>query len=83
MRGEPKRLTVIASYEEGSSGDLSFTFTGLPEGRPAFPAIQYKEGRGPPEVTRNPELIAPKQQDPLMVVEGSPQKEGEKTPPGR
>ena len=124
VRGQPKRLTVIASYEEGFSGDLSFTFTGLPEGVQAFPAIQYNEGRGPLEVTQNPEIIAPKQEKativvlaspearltsepvmvqlycrpmvngtlgpnlpvqevPLMVVEGSPQKEGEKPQAGR
>jgi len=124
VRGKPKKLMVIASYEEGFSGDLSFAFTGLPDGVQAFPAIQYEEEEKPLETTENPEIIAPKrekativvlaspearltsepvmvqlycrpmvngtlgpnlpvQEVPLMVVEGSPQKEGEKPQAGR
>ena len=123
VRREPKKLIVIASYEEGFTGDLSFFFTGLPEGVQAFPAVHFNEGRAPLEVTQNPDIIAAKEQRtaivllasaetaltseprtvqlrcqaiangklganllvreiPLMVVEGSAQREGEKAQPG-
>jgi hypothetical protein len=45
VRNAPKKLILVASYEEGFTGDLSFTFTGLPEGVHAFPAVQFNEGR--------------------------------------
>ena len=41
--GEPKKLILVASYEEGFAGDLSFAFSGLPEGVQAFPAVQFYE----------------------------------------
>ena len=44
-RNAPKKLVLVASYEEGFTGDLSFTFTGLPQGVHAFPAVQFNEGR--------------------------------------
>ena len=119
-----KKLILVASYEEGFAGDLSFAFTGLPEGVQAFPAVQSYEERAPLEVTQNPEIVAPKQKKtaiiilaspdapltseprivqlhcqaiangqlgpnllvreiPLMVVEGSTQKEGEKPQSGK
>ena len=123
VRREPKKLILVASYEEGFTGDLSFFFTGLPEGVQAFPAVHFNEGRAPLEVTQSPDIIAAKEQRtaivllasaetaltseprtvqlrcqaiangklganllvreiPLMVVEGSAQKEGEKPQPG-
>jgi hypothetical protein len=75
VRGHLKRLTVIASYEEGFSGDLSFTFSGLPAGVQSFPAIQYSETKGPLEVTQNPEIIAPKQQKATTVLLANPEAE--------
>ena len=72
-RGEPKRLTITASYEEGFTGDLSFTFTGLPEGVQAFPAVQFNDGRAPLEVTVNPDVIAPKPQKTTIVLLASPE----------
>ena len=123
-QGMAKKLILVASYEEGFAGDLSFAFTGLPEGVQAFPAVQSYEERAPLEVTQNPEIVAPKQKKtvivilagreapvtsepklvqlhcqaivngqlgpnllvreiPLMVVEGSAQKEGEKSQTGK
>jgi len=67
-RNAPKKLILVASYEEGFTGDLSFTFTGLPEGVDAFPAVQFNEGRAPLEVTQNPDTIAPKQQKTAIVL---------------
>jgi len=67
-REEPKKLVLVASYEEGFTGDLSFTVSGLPEGVQAFPAVQYSDGRGPMEVTQNADIIAPKRQKAAMVL---------------
>jgi hypothetical protein len=66
--GEPKEFTLIASYEEGFVGDLSFTFTGLPEGVQAFPAVQFHKETAPIEVTQSPEIIAPKEQKATVVL---------------
>ncbi|MSO22718.1 MAG: hypothetical protein EXQ58_05570 [Acidobacteria bacterium] len=73
VRNEPKKLILVASYEEGFIGDLSFTFTGLPEGVQAFPAVQFNEERAPLEVTQNPDTIAPKQQKTAIVLVASPE----------
>jgi hypothetical protein len=68
VRGEPKKVILVVSYEEGFTGDVSFLFDGLPEGVKAFPGIQFSESRGPLEVVQNPEVIAPKQQKTVMVL---------------
>ncbi len=73
VRNEPRKLILVASYEEGFTGDLSFTFTGLPEGVQAIPAMHFTEGRAPLEVTQNPDTIAPKQQKAAMVLLASPE----------
>ena len=51
-RGRPE-LILLTSYEEGFTGDLSFFFSGLPEGVQAFQAVQFNDGRAPLEVTQN------------------------------
>lgn len=73
VRNEPKKLILVASYEEGFTGDLSFTFTDLPEGIHAFPAVHFNEGRAPLEVTQNPETVAPNQQRTAIVLLASPE----------
>src|SRR5437867_2903585 len=73
VRREPKKLILSASYEEGFSGDLSFFFTGLPDGVEPFPAVQFNEGRAPLEVTQNPDAIAPKQQKTAIVLLARPE----------
>ncbi len=73
VRGAPKKLILTASYEEGFSGDLSFFFTGLPDGVEPFPAVQFNEGRAPLEVTQNPDAIAPKQQKTAIVLLARPE----------
>ena len=72
-RREPKKLILLASYEEGFTGDLSFSFSGLPEGVQAFPAVQFNDGRAPLEVTQNPDIIAPKEQKATIVLLASPE----------
>jgi len=72
-RNTPKKLVLVVSYEEGFAGDLSFTFTGLPEGVHAFPAVQFNEGRAPLEVTQNADTVAPKQQKTAIVLLAGPE----------
>jgi hypothetical protein len=72
VRREPRTLFLLASYEEGFSGDLSFIFSGLPQGVQALPAAYFNEGRGPLEVTQNPDTIAPKVQKAAIVLLASP-----------
>jgi len=72
VRNTPRKLVLVASYEEGFTGDLSFNFTGLPEGVHAFPGVQFNEGRAPLEVTQNPDTIAPKQQKTVIVLLADP-----------
>ncbi len=73
VRREAKKLILVASYEEGFTGDLSFFFTGLPDGVQAFPAVQFNEGRAPLEVIQNPDVIAPKQQKTALILLASPE----------
>ncbi len=68
--GEPKRLTLIASYEEGFTGDLSFAFAGLPEGVQVFPAAQFHDDQAPFEVTQNPDIVAPKEERLVRRIHG-------------
>jgi hypothetical protein len=66
--GQPTQLTLIASYEEGFAGSLSFVFTGLPEGVQSFPGVQFHQDRPPLEVTQNPEIVAPKVEEATIVL---------------
>lgn len=68
VRGKPKKLTIVASYEEGFPGDVSFSFTGLPTGVQALPTTQFDDSTAPVEVTKNPEVISPKQQKTSIVL---------------
>jgi len=71
VRGEPKKLILVVAYEEGFTGDVTFLFDGLPEGVKAFPGTQFSESRGPLEVVQNPEVVSPKQQKTVMVLQAS------------
>ncbi len=72
-RGEPKRLTITAGYEEGFTGDLSFAFEGLPPGVEAYPAVQYSDGRAPLEIPQNPDVVSAKAQKTTIVLLASPE----------
>jgi hypothetical protein len=66
--GVPKQLTLIASYEEGFTGNLSFTITGLPEGVQVTPSVQFHQNRAPLEITQNSEIVAPKKEQTTIVL---------------
>jgi hypothetical protein len=68
VRGVPKALTVVASYEEGFTGDLSFTFIGLPNGVQAYPAMQFNDNAAPTEMIENSDTLAPKRQRTAIVL---------------
>ncbi len=71
-RGEPRRLAVTAHFEEGFTGDVSFSVEGLPPGVEAHPALQYDDGRAPLEVPQNPEVVMPKEQKAAIVLVAAP-----------
>ena len=72
IRGKSKKLTVTTAHEEGFSGDVSFTLTGLPEGVQAFPGAETRDKQAPTEVTENPETVAPNEQKATIVLLADP-----------
>ena len=68
VRGETKKLTITASFEEEFTGEVSFEFVGLPTGVQALPAVQLDQGKPPAEVTQNPEAVVPRQTRTIMVL---------------
>jgi hypothetical protein len=70
--GEPRKISLGAQFEEGFTGDVSFTMEGLPPGVQALPAAQYSDGRAPLEVAQNPEIVLPKEQKAAIVLVASP-----------
>src|SRR5262249_21375570 len=72
IRGQPKKLTITASYEEGFVGDVSFAFDGLPEAVQVFPAIQFTEERPAQEVTQDADITEPKRQRSTLILLASP-----------
>src|SRR5262249_45900840 len=68
IRGKPKKLTIVSSYEEGFRGEVSFAFSGLPVGVQTFPGSQFDEGKAPREVTENADDISPRLQRTTVVL---------------
>ncbi len=66
--GEAKKLTILTSHEEGFTGDVAFSVTGLPSGVEALAAAEVNDARAPMEVTVNPEMILPKTQETTIVL---------------
>ena len=60
----PHMLRVFRPPAADVAGSFDPTvFTGLPEGVQTFPAVQFYEDRAPLEVTQNPEMVAPKEEN--------------------
>jgi hypothetical protein len=68
VRGEAKKLTITTSYEEGFTGQVSFSILGLPPGVQAFPGAELGDDRAPREVDERPAIVAPKQQRTTVVL---------------
>jgi hypothetical protein len=68
IRGQSRKLTIVTSHEEGFTGDVTFSFTGLPEGVEAFPAAEVNDKRDPTDVDENADAVAPKVQTITIVL---------------
>ena len=68
IRGRTKKLTIVTSREEGFTGDVSFSFGGLPPGVEVFPAAEVKNDRTPTDIPVKPELILPKTQETTIIL---------------
>jgi hypothetical protein len=68
VRGQSKKLSIKATHEEGFSGDVTFSFAGLPDGVAAFPAAEANEKRDPIDVDENADAVAPKVQTVAVVL---------------
>ena len=68
VRGEAKKLTIFTPHEEGFTGDVSFSVTGLPPGVEALAAAEVNDETAPTEITVDPELILPKTQETTIVL---------------
>lgn len=66
--GQAKKLTIFTSHEEGFTGDVSFSITGLPPGVEAFPAAAVNDRTAPTDVTVKPEIVLPKRQETTVVL---------------
>jgi hypothetical protein len=68
VQGEAKTLVITAAYEEGFSGDVSYSFQGLPDGVQALPGAQLGDDRPPMEVDENPGVVAAKERKTTVVL---------------
>lgn len=72
LPGQAKKLTVVTAHEEGFSGDVVFSFSGLPAGVEVFPAAEPNQNKAPTEVTENSDAIVVKLQETSIVLLASP-----------
>jgi hypothetical protein len=60
VRGKTTRLVLTSLLEEGFNGDVTFAFSGLPQGVSALPAAQVTATeRAPTDVDENAEAVSP------------------------
>ena len=71
VRGKARKLVVLVAYEEGFSGEVLFSFQGLPEGVQALPGTQFSDDRPPMEVDENPNIVIAKEQKTTVVLVAS------------
>src|SRR5262249_52665496 len=72
IRGQSRKLVVMTSHEEGFTGDVTFSFAGLPEGVTAFPAAEVNDKRAPTDVDENADAVAAKIQTVAIVLIADP-----------
>ncbi|MDA0659929.1 MAG: hypothetical protein O3C60_13960 [Planctomycetota bacterium] len=71
-RGRAGRVTLTTSYEEGLPGNVTFSFSGLPEGVQALPADTQIDRKAPTQVTDNPQtVLAPTSETTLVLAVSS------------
>ena len=68
VRGQARKLTIYTPHEEGFTGDVSFSVSGLPPGVEALAAAEVNDETAPTEIPVDPELILPKMQETTIVL---------------
>ena len=71
-QGGATALNLTTAFEEGLSGNVSFTLEGLPPGVEALPGAQLDPSGGPSDADVNPEIVSPKYQKSSIVVLAQP-----------
>jgi hypothetical protein len=73
VRGQARKLAVTTSHEEGFTGDVLFSFTGLPDGVQAFPSAEVNDARAPTDIDENADAVVPKVQKTTIVLLAAPE----------
>jgi hypothetical protein len=68
VRGQAKTLKLTTAHEEGFSGEVAFSFVGLPLGVEAFPAAAPNDSRAPTDIDENADAVAAKLQTTTIVL---------------
>ena len=66
--GRAKKVNVITYQEEGFSGEVLFTFSGLPQGVTVSPGAEVDGKKGPDDVSENEESFVPVMQTTTLVL---------------
>jgi hypothetical protein len=70
--GQATKLNIVTYQEEGFSGDVLFTFSGLPPGVTVFPGAEVDGKKRPNEVSEKEELFVPDVQKTTLVLLADP-----------
>jgi hypothetical protein len=71
-RGKAGRMVLTTSYEEGFSGNVTFSCSGLPAGIQAIPADTVIERKAPTQITENAQtVLAPTSETTLVLAVSS------------
>jgi hypothetical protein len=68
VQGEAHKITVIASEEEGFSGDVAYTLSGLPPGIQVLPAALTQAEKDPDAVEHEQNLVPMQREAAIMLV---------------
>jgi hypothetical protein len=68
VRGRAKKLAIKTSHEEGFTGDVAFSFAGLPQGVAAFPSAEVNNQRAPTDIDDDADAVVPKVQTTTIVL---------------
>jgi hypothetical protein len=71
-QGGATALNLTTAFEEGFTGNVSFTVEGLPPGVEAMPGAQLDPTQGPSDADVNPEIVSPKYQKSSIMVLADP-----------
>ncbi len=66
--GQAKKVNVVTYQEEGFSGDVLFTFSGLPQGVTVSPGAEVVGKKRPNDVSENEETFVPDMQTTTLVL---------------